>query len=97
QARRLAAAGELFALAAQMREVGAGAGAVFEQARLAHPQIHDAALVDEVVAHGLYEAGMRLRVLVGRLRLGQLAGERVDVEMALARAVDAVSPEEAGV
>ena len=80
-----------------LREVGAGAGAVFEQARLAHPQVHDAALVDEVVLDRLDEAGMRLRMLVGRLRLGQLAGEGVDVEVALAGAVDAIGPVQAGV
>ena len=80
-----------------MREVRAGAGAVFEQARFTHPQIHDAALVDEVVLHALDEAGMRLRMLVGGLRLGQLAGEGVDIEVALARAVDAIGPVQAGV
>ncbi len=35
----LAAAREPFAFGAQMREVGAGAGAVFEEARLTHPEI----------------------------------------------------------
>jgi hypothetical protein len=39
---------------------------------------------------------MRLRVLVGRFRLGQLAGE-VDIEVALAGTVDAVGPVQAGV
>ena len=97
QAGRLAAARELFAFAAQQREVGAGAGAVFEQARLAHPQVHDAAFVHQVVGDGLDEAGVRLRMLVGRLRLGQLAGLEVDVVVALARAVDAVGPVQAGV
>ncbi len=37
EAGGLAAARELFILAAQRREVGAGAGAILEQARLAHP------------------------------------------------------------
>ena len=74
QAGRAAAAGQPFAFAAQPREVRAGAGAVFEQARLAHPEVHDAALVDEVVLDALDEAGMRLRMLVGRFRFGQLAG-----------------------
>src|SRR6185437_7061442 len=97
QARRLAAAGQTLAFAAQIGEVGAGAGAVLEQARLAHPQIHDAALVDEVVVDGLDEAGVRLRVLVGRLRTRQLAALEVDVIVALARAVDAVGPVQAGV
>ena len=97
EAGRLAAAGQLLALAAQPGEVGAGAGAVFEQARLAHPQVHDAALVDEVVLDALDEAGMRLRVLVGRRRLGELAGDVVDVEMALAGAVDAVGPVQPGI
>src|SRR5207302_407989 len=92
QAARAAAAGELFAFAAQAREVGAGAGAVLEQARLAHPEVHDAALVDEVVADALDEAGMRLRMLIGRLRLGELAGLPVDVIVALAGAIDAIGP-----
>ena len=97
QARRLAAARQLLTLAAQVREVGARARTVFEQARLADPQIHDAALVDEVVGHALDEAGMRLRMLVGRLRLGQLAGEGIDVIVALAGAVDAVGPMQPGI
>src|SRR5215472_2734701 len=83
---------DLIAPAARRREIRAGARAVFEQARLAHPQIHDAALVDEVVGDALDEAGVRLRVLVGRFRLGQLAGLEIDVVVALARPVDAVGP-----
>ena len=97
QPGRLAAAGQLFALAAQAGKIRAGAGAVFEQPRLAHPQVHDAALVDEVVGDGLDEAGVRLRVLVGALRFRELAGAEIDVIVALARAVDAVGPVQAGV
>ena len=97
QAGGAAAAGQPFAFAAQPREVGAGAGAVFEQPRLAHPQVHDAALVDEVVLDALDEAGMRLRMLIGRFRFGQLAGLPVDVIMALAGAIDAIGPMQAGV
>ena len=97
QAGRAAAARQLLVLAAQPREIGAGAGAVFEQARLAHPQVHDAALVDEVVGDRLDEAGVRLRVLVGRLGLGQLAALVVDVIVALPRPIDAVGPVQAGV
>ena len=97
QAGGLAAAGETLAFAAQPREVRAGARAVFEQPRLAHPQIHDPAFVDEIVGDRLDEAGVRLRMLVGGLRLGELAGLEVDVEMALARAVDAVGPVQPGV
>ncbi len=97
QAARAAAAGQPFAFAAQAREVGAGAGAVFEQARLAHPEVHDAALVDEVVIDALDEAGVRLRMLVGGFRLGQLAGEGIDVIVALAGAVYAIGPMQPGV
>ena len=46
-------------------EVGAGAAAVFEQARFADPQIHNAAFAHQIIAHGLNEAGVRLRVLIG--------------------------------
>ncbi|CCC97391.1 protein of unknown function [Azospirillum baldaniorum] len=97
QARRLTAAGQLLTLAAQAGEVGAGARAVLEQARLADPQVHDAALVHQIVGDGLDEAGVRLRVLVGRGGRGQQAGLEIDVEVALARAVDAVGPVQAGV
>ena len=97
QARRFAAAAQRLVLAADRREVRAGARAVFEQARLADPQIHDAAVVDQIVGDALDEAGVRLRVLVGRGRAGQFAALVIDVEMALARAVDAVGPVQAGV
>ena len=97
EAGRAAAARQLLVLAAQEREVRAGAGAIFEQARLAHPKVHDPALVDEIVGDRLDEAGVRLGMLVGRLRLDELAGFEVDVIMALARPIDAIGPMEAGV
>ena len=97
QAGRLAAAREPFAGAAQLGEIGAGAGAVFEQPRLAHPQIHDPALVDEIVGDRLDEAGVRLRMLVGGRRLHQFAGLVVDIEVALTRPVDAIGPMQPGV
>ena len=84
-------------IAAQFREVRARARAVFEDPRLAHPQIHDPALVDEVVGDRLDKAGMRLRVLIGAGRRRQLAAAVVDVVMALRRAVDAIGPVEPGV
>ena len=68
QAGGLAAARKTLVLAAQRGEIGAGAGAVLEQARLAHPQVHDAAFIDQVVADGLDEAGVGLRMLVGGIR-----------------------------
>ena len=59
-----AAAGKRFAFAAQIGEVRAGARAIFEEARLADPEIHDAAFADEVVVDRLDEAGMALGVRV---------------------------------
>ncbi len=97
QAGGLAAAGKPFVFGAQRREIGAGAGAVFEQARLAHPQVHDAALVDEVVLDRLDETGVGLRVLIGGFGGLEHAGVVVDEEMALAGAVDAIGPMQAGV
>jgi len=94
QAGRLAAARELFVLAAQVREVGAGARAVFEEPRLAHPEIHDAVLVDEIVGDALDEAGMGLRKFIGALRPRRLG---VGAPVALRRAVDAIGPVQPGV
>src|SRR6516165_10927981 len=65
QPRGTPAAGKRFAIAAKLREIRSGAGAVFEDARLAHPEIHDPAFVDEIVGDRLDETGVRLRMLVG--------------------------------
>ena len=64
--RRLAAAGELFALRAERRQVGAGAGAELEQHGLAAGELHD---VFHVVVDALDEAGRALRILVRVLGL----------------------------
>ena len=58
RARRLAAAGELLAVRAQRRQVGARARAELEEHGLAAGQLHD---VFHVVPHALDEAGRRLR------------------------------------
>ncbi len=97
QARRAPAARKPLALAAHLREIRAAARAVLEDARLAHPQIHDPALVDEIVIDRLDEAGVRLRMLVGAFRRAHLAALVVDVIVALRRPVDAVGPVEAGI
>ncbi len=97
QPRRLAAARKALVFGPQSREIGAGAGPVLEQPRLADPQVHDAALVDQVVGDALDEARMRLRALVGRARPDQIPGLVIDVGMTLGRAVDAVGPVKTGV
>src|SRR5262249_15349591 len=94
QPRGAATAREPLAFAAEPGKVRAGAGAVFEQPRLAHPEVHDAALVDEVVGNRLDEAGMRLRMLVGALRGVHRSRPVIDVILALARAVDPIGPVE---
>ena len=62
----LAAAGQLFAMAAQRAEVGPRAAAELEEHRLAAGELHD---VLHVVVDVLNEAGRALRILVGILRL----------------------------
>ena len=97
QTRRTTAARQRLVLGPQRREVASRARPVFEQPRLADPQVHDARIAHQIVFHGLDEAGMRLGMFVGRLGTGQFAGPVVDVVMALAGAVDAVSPVKSGV
>ena len=97
QPRGLAAAGEALVAGPQRREVRARARPVFEQPRLAGPQVHDPAVVDQIVLDRLDEAGMRLRMLVGAGRFRQLAALEIDVVMPLPRTVDAVGPVQAGV
>ena len=97
QARGLAATRQAFAVATQAREVGARPGSVLEQARFAHPEIHDAAFVHQVVRNALDEAGVRLRSLIGGVgRVGNTV-TMIDVPVTLPRAVDAVGPMQAGV
>ena len=83
QARRLAAARQMLSLAAQRREVGAGARTVFEQACFTHPQIHNPAIAHQIIAHRLNKAGVRLGVFIGRVRLGQHFGLVIDIVVAL--------------
>ena len=97
QARGFAAARQFLALAAQGAEIGAGARAVFEQPRLADPQIHDAAVIDQVVLDALDETGMRLGMFIGAVGLDQLPGLVIHVIMALGRPVDAIGPVQPGV
>jgi hypothetical protein len=93
----LATTRKRLALAAQVGEVRAGPGAVLEQPCLAGPQVHDAAIVDEIVGDGLDEAGVRLGVFVGVFRVLQATGGRVGVPVALGRSRDVVPPVQAGV
>ena len=97
QAGGLAATGQGLALAAQAGEVGAGAGAIFEEPRFTDPEVHDAAVIHQIVADALDEAGMGLGMLVCRLGAGQLAGLVVDIMVALCGTVDAISPVQAGI
>ena len=97
KAAGLAATGEPLVLAADLGEVGADAGAVLEDAGLASPEVHDAALVDEVVLHAEDEAGVGLWSLVSVLALAHLAGLGVHIGVTLGDAFDAVSIVEAGV
>ncbi len=97
QAGGAPAAREPLAIAAQLGEIGAGARAVFEQARFAHPEIHDPALVHQVVADRLDEAGMGLGMLIGGFGGDQLAALEIDVVMALGRTIDAIGPVQPGI
>ncbi len=78
-------------------KVGAGAGLEVELARLAHPLVHNSALIHEVVTHRLDKAGVRLGALVGARRRLQLGGLGIRVPVALSRAGDAVGPVQTGV
>src|SRR5262249_30894429 len=69
-----------------------GAGAVLEDARLADPEVHDAAFVHEVVVDRLDEASVRLRPFVGAGGARHGAVGRIDEVMPLGRSVDAVGP-----
>ncbi len=95
--RRLAAARQLLARAAQPGEVGAGTGAILEEARFADPEVHDTALVHQIVGNALDEAGMRLRALIGGGGGMGAAVAMIDVPVALTWAVDAVRPMQPGV
>ncbi len=97
QPRRLAAARKALVGRTQAREVGPGPRAVLEEPRLAGPEIHDPAIVHQIVLHRLDEAGMRLRMLVGAGGLGEFAGLEIDVVMPLPRTIDAVGPVQPGV
>src|SRR5262249_58486984 len=97
EAGGLAAARERLVLAAQRGEVGPGARAVLEDAGLARPKVHDPAVVDQIVGHGLDETRVRLRALVGAGGASERSRVWIDVVVALGRAGEAVGVVEAGV
>jgi hypothetical protein len=97
QAGGAPAAREGLALGPQVGEVGAGPGAVLEEAGLPGPQVHDPALADEVVTNALDEAGVGLGATVRGLGGLDLAGDRVHVLVALRRPGDVVGVVQAGV
>ena len=78
---RTSAAAQFFPLRAQRRQIRAGAGAEFEQHRLAVRQPHDAF---HVVVHRLDEAGAALRIFVLCMGALGLAGLAVVKPVALA-------------
>ena len=92
EARGFATAGELLTLTAQVAEIRAGTGAVFEEPRLTNPEVHDPAFIHQIILHALDETGMRLRMLVRRGGFGQLAGLVVDIVVPLRRTVDTIGP-----
>ena len=69
--RRLSAPGQLLAVRAQRRKIGARARAELEEHGLASGQLHD---VLHVVLDALDEAGRGLGILVGVLRLNHPIG-----------------------
>src|SRR5262249_6334345 len=94
---RLTAAGQRFALPAQSGKIRSRTATILKNSCLAHPEVHDAALVDEVVADALDETGMGGRLLVSRCGPHHLFRRGIDAGMSLSRAVDAIGPVEAGV
>ncbi len=97
QAAAATAAGERLVLAAQRGEVGSGAGAVLEESSLADPQIHDAALVDEVVADRLDEAGVGLRMRIRIVGQRRGAGDGIGDPVSLGGTGDPVGGVQSGV
>ena len=69
--------------AAKHGEVCARAGAVLEETCLTNPEIHDPAVVYQIILHRLDETSVRLRMLIGGLGFGQFAGLKVHIVMAL--------------
>ncbi len=68
QTARASAAGERLVLAAEGREVRARARAVLEDPGLSHPEVHDPAVVDQVIGDRLDETGVRGGALVRACR-----------------------------
>ena len=92
-----AAARQGLVLGADAGEVGAGARPELEEAGLPDPQVHDAALVDQVVFDRLDEAGVGGGAGVGVGGGDGAPGDRVHVPEALGGAGEPVGVVQAGV
>ena len=92
-----AAAAQFFTLAPEAGEVGAHAGSVFEDPGLTHPEVHDAAIIHQVILNGEDETGMRLGALIGGRGFLQLPVCCVHIIVSLGLALDAIGFIEPGV
>ena len=95
QSAGLSAACQWFILGTQVRKIRACPGSELEQSCLADPQIHDSAVVDQIVLDRLDEASVRLRSFVGAFGSRQTVRLRLNEKMALSRPFDSISPMQA--
>jgi len=91
------AAGERLALAAYIGIICPRPGAVFEEPRLARPEIHDPVRADQIVFYGLNETGVRLRMGVRVRGETRLAIGIIDIVMPLRWPLYPIRPVQPGV
>ena len=80
-----------------MGEVGSDTGTVFENSGFSGPEVHDSALVDQIIFDAKDETGVGLGSLVGVFGDRELGGLWIDVVVALGGAGDAVGEVESGI
>ncbi len=97
QSGRFTATTQLFPFAPDLGEVGSGAGTVFKQTGFPHPEIHDTALIHQIILDALDKAGVRLGMRIRILGTPNFPAFRIHIVMALRGTVDAVGPVQARV
>ncbi len=85
------ASAEFLSLSPYIGKIRSHTRSVFEYARFPDPEVHNAAIIYQVIFHTQDETGVWLRTFVGRRRLLQKAVCLVNVIMSLGLTGDAIT------
>ena len=91
QAAALTAAAQLLSFRPNLTKISSNPRAILKDSCLSGPEVHDSALINQIILHTQNKASMRLWPLISVTRLLKLLGLRIKVIVPLSRTCDPIS------